>query len=305
MSNLLQTDHVVEAATKFIAGTFRAKVAIRVPDEQDRLILHDPGGLALTTDLRAASQWAYDKAQPAGAGTNTLSGSAYLFVPLRAPMRTRGVLAIEAVNRRMLMVPEQQRHLDTFAALTAIALERVHYVEVAQHALLHMESDRLRNSLLAALSHDLRTPLAALVGLAESLELTKPDLSRLQVETTHAIVEEARRMSALVNNLLDMARIQSGDVKLNRQWQPFEEVVGSALQAGRTALGSRRVDVALARDLPLVASGPSCVGSSGPPRKVCVYSASATSKSTSPNGSFASGRRRCTLPSSNIDCSRR
>ena len=252
MSSLLQTDQVVEAATKFIADTFRTKVAILLPDEQDRVEPHDPGGLALTTDLRVAAQWAYDKSQPAGAGTDTLPNSEYLFVPLRAPMRTRGVLGIKAENRRMLMVPEQQRHLDTFAALTAIALERVHYVEVAQQALIRMESERLRNSLLAALSHDLRTPLASLIGLAESLELTKPELAGLQLETTRAIAEEARRMSALVNNLLDMARIQSGEVQLNRQWQPFEEVVGSALQAIRTALGHRRVEVALADDLPLV-----------------------------------------------------
>jgi len=252
MSSLLQTDQVVEAANKFIAGTFRANVAILIPDDHDRLQLHDPGGLARTTDLHAAAQWAYDQSQPAGAGTDTLPGSEFLYLPLRAPMRTRGVLAIKAANRRLLMVPEQRRHLDTFAALVAIALERVHYVEVAQQALIRMESERLRNSLLAALSHDLRTPLAAVVGLAESLELTKPELADLQRDTARAIVEEARRMSALVNNLLDMARIESGDVKLRREWQSVEEVVGSALNAARSALTRHRVEVALPSELPLV-----------------------------------------------------
>jgi two-component system sensor histidine kinase KdpD len=252
MSSLLQTDQVVEAANRFIASTFRANVAILIPDDQDRLQMQDPGGLALTTDLRAAAQWAYDKSQPAGAGTDTLPGSEFLYLPLRAPMRTRGVLAIKAANRRQLMVPEQRRHLDTFAALVAIALERVHYVEVAQQALIRMESERLRNSLLAALSHDLRTPLAALVGLAESLELTKPELSGLQRDTAQAIAEEARRMNALVNNLLDMARIESGDVKLRREWQSVEEVVGSALKAIQPALANKRIEVALPSDLPLV-----------------------------------------------------
>ena len=252
MSSLLQTDQVVEAANKFIAATFDAKVAILIPDDQGRLELRDPGGLALTADLRAAAQWAYDKSQPAGAGTDTLPGSEFVYLPLRAPMRTRGVLAIKAVNRRLLMVPEQRRHLDTFAALVAIALERVHYVEVAQQALIRMESERLRNSLLAALSHDLRTPLAALVGLAESLELTKPELSGLQHDTAQAIAEEARRMNALVNNLLDMARIESGDVRLRREWHSVEEVVGSALKAARSALTDQRVEVALPPDLPLV-----------------------------------------------------
>ena len=115
--------------------------------------------------MMGAAQWAYDKSQPAGLGTDTLAGSEFLYLPLRAPMRTRGVLVIKPSHQRLLLVPEQRRQLDTFAALTAIALERVHYVEVAQHALIGMESERLRNSLLSALSHDLRTPLAALVGL--------------------------------------------------------------------------------------------------------------------------------------------
>ena len=115
-----------------------------------------------------------------------------------------------------------------------------------------MESERLRNSLLAALSHDLRTPLAALLGLAESLAMTTPALSGAQLETAQAIAEEARRMSALVNNLLDMARIQSGEVKLRREWLPFEEVVGSALKSAQAALVNHHVDVSLPRDLPLV-----------------------------------------------------
>ena len=166
-----------------------------VPDDQDRLQLAAGGGTGLAIDVGAA-QWAYDKSQPAGAGTDTLAGNEYLYLPLRAPMRTRGVLVIRPDNPRLLLVPEQRRHLDTFAALTAIALERVHYVEVAQQALIHMESERLRNSLLSALSHDLRTPLAALVGLAESLALTRPALSREQMETAQAIAEEARRHGA-------------------------------------------------------------------------------------------------------------
>ena len=116
-----------------------------------------------------AAQWAYDKAQPAGAGTDTLAGSPSLYLPLQAPMRTRGVLAFQpAQSAACCWCRSSGSTLDTFAALTAIALERVHYVEVAQQALIHMESERLRNSLLAALSHDLRTPLAALVGLAEA-----------------------------------------------------------------------------------------------------------------------------------------
>jgi two-component system sensor histidine kinase KdpD len=175
-----------------------------------------------------------------------------LYIPLRAPTKARGVLAVKAHNRRLLRIPEQRQLLDTFAALIAIALERVHYVGVAQDALLQMESERLRNSLLAALSHDLRTPLTVLMGLAESLARTAPELSNVQMETAQAIQDEARRMSTLVSNLLDMARIESGEVTLNLQWQPLEEVVGAALEAARGMLQRHTVVVQLPRDLPLL-----------------------------------------------------
>src|SRR6202042_1486496 len=148
----------------------------------------------------------------------------------------------------MLRIPEQRQLLDTFAALIAIALERVHYVGVAQDALVRMESERLRNSLLAALSHDLRTPLTVLVGLAESLAMTKPPLSAAQSETAEAIQDEARRMSTLVSNLLDMARIESGEVRLDLQWQPLEEGVGWALTAARAMLKNHHVNVQIPRD---------------------------------------------------------
>jgi two-component system sensor histidine kinase KdpD len=151
-----------------------------------------------------------------------------------------------------LLVPERRELLDAFAALAAIALERVHYVDVAQDAVVRMEGERLRNSLLAALSHDLRTPLTGLVGLSESLTLSRPPLSSAQMELANALRDEARRMSTLVANLLDMARIQSGGVKLNLQWQVVEETIGSALRACRWQLGTRTVATRIPRGLPLV-----------------------------------------------------
>ena len=198
LSSLLQTEQVVDTAASVIARTFGADVAVLLPDDHERIGVRNDGGAALDVDIGAA-QWAYDKTQPAGMGTDTLAGSAFLYLPLRAPMRTRGVIAIKPQNRRLLLVPEQTRQLDTFAALAAIALERVHYVEVAQQALIQMELERLRNSLLSALSHDVRTPLAALIGLADSLLMTKPGLAGAQLDTAKAIAEEARRMSARVS----------------------------------------------------------------------------------------------------------
>ena len=118
---------------------------------------------------------------------------------------------------RFLLVPEQRQQLETFAALTAMALERVHYIEVAQSATVQMESERLRNSLLAALSHDLRTPLAALVGTAEMLAGEPAGAQRAAArDGARASSEKSLRMADMVTNLLDMARIQSGEIRLRR-----------------------------------------------------------------------------------------
>jgi two-component system sensor histidine kinase KdpD len=252
LSGAVQVDQVVAISGESIERTFRAQAALLLPDARAQLIAMTPRDAGtLIVDLGIA-QWSFDKGQPAGFGTDTLPGSEVLYIPLRAPLDARGVLAIKAQNRRLLRIPEQRRLIDTFAALIAIALERVHYVDIAQKAVVSMESERLRNSLLAALSHDLRTPLTVLIGLADVLALSRPPLAPEQRETAECIQDEARRMSALVTNLLDMARIESGDVTLNLQWQSFEEVVGAALGAMQLVLKAHRIILRIPRDLPLV-----------------------------------------------------
>ncbi len=134
--------------------------------------------------------------------------------------------------------------------MIATALERVHYIEVAQDSLVKIESERLRNSVLSTLSHDLRTPLTVLVGTADSLSRSKPPLGEAQLELATTIRNEAYRMNALVDNLLHMARLQAGEVRLNRRWQPLEEVIGIAIKAREHLLSNHHVMVSLPPDLP-------------------------------------------------------
>jgi two-component system, OmpR family, sensor histidine kinase KdpD len=255
LSGVLQSADVTEKSVEVMERTFRSTVHLILPDKDERLIkdpTHKAPNDAADIDM-AIAQWAFDKGLQAGLATDTLPTHPYRYIPLKAPMRTRGILAIKPSSPRWLLIPEQQRQIETFANLIAIALERVHYVEVAQETIVKMESERLRGSLLAALSHDLRTPLTALLGLAESLSMTP--LSNAQKETSLAIRDESLRMNTLVNNLLDMARIQSGEIKLRREWQPIEEVIGTAIRSisGSNQLwGARKINVQIAPDAPLL-----------------------------------------------------
>ena len=174
------------------------------------------------------------------------------YFPLKAPTRVRGVLAVVAQGEGSRLLYENHELLETVASLVAIAVERLHYVEVANGAQLQMVSERLRSSILSAVSHDLRTPLTALVGLADTLAVGRPPLPAQQRETAEALRDSAIRLSGMVGNLLDMARLSAGEVKLRREWQPLEEVVGSSIKLLDRNLLDHPVRVDLAANLPLL-----------------------------------------------------
>ncbi|WP_396328781.1 DUF4118 domain-containing protein [Burkholderia anthina] len=266
----LTTEQIVEIGSRHVGEVFRARVAFLLPDSADqvRQKIEDPDAAVTLTGAELDSdvgQWVYDQQKAAGRGTDTLPATAALYLPLKAPMRTRGVLAVASREPRELEVPEQQRMLDAFAAQIALALERVHYVEIARDALVNMESERLRNSLLSAISHDLRTPLTTIVGFSSMLANARAAAPRTQTddaaaersmqregELVDAIHDEALRMTGIVTNLLDMARLQAGSLQLKRQWSLLEETVGAALAACKRVLAHHPARVSLPADLPLL-----------------------------------------------------
>lgn len=181
----------------------------------------------------------------------TESGITPLYLPLKAPMCVRGVLAVYHETDSTLPVSTKQEQFATLASLLAIAIERLHYVEVASKTELQINAEKLRSSLLSALSHDLRTPLTGLVGLADTLASARnlPDETRVNAIL---IRSQAQAMCNLLINLLDMARLQSGKVTLRREWQLLEDVISAALQLLKPALGARPIHVRLEPNLPLV-----------------------------------------------------
>jgi two-component system sensor histidine kinase KdpD len=251
LAGTLALEQVIDVARQFIRIQLNADAVILLKDD------HDPEAAAKLSKLpfrveTHLAQVAQDSGQLVRDSDIAGSGYASHYLPLRASMRIRGVLAIAFPADSPDLPPENLAMLEALASLIAIAIERLHYVDVAQTTQLDMVSERLRSSILSALSHDLRTPLTALVGLADSLFLVKPALPPPALETAQAMHEQAARLAGLVGNLLDMARLNAGNVTLRREWQPLEEVIGASIKLLGTALAAHPVRVALPADLPLL-----------------------------------------------------
>lgn len=251
LAGVLTVEQVVAIADSFVRSQVAARACVLVPDEARQAlgVAHAQFALPIETHL---AHVAFESGKFVRSDEMRDMGYASLYFPLKAPMRMRGVLAIAFDTPRGAPDDESLSLLDALASLIAVALERLHYVEVAQDSEVKMLTERLRSSILSALSHDLRTPLTAMVGLADSLFLVKPALPPAALETAQALHEQAERLAGLVGNLLDMARLNAGQVTLRREWQPLEEVVGASIKLLGNALAEHPVKVMLDKELPLL-----------------------------------------------------
>jgi two-component system sensor histidine kinase KdpD len=248
LSGAIRTQQIVSICEDTIGPLIGARITLVLPDRSGRLA---PARDAGFVDASIA-QWAFDHVQPGGLGAPPFSSAAALYLPLKAPMAARGVLVVRPKAGALSSDPEDRRMLDACGSSIALALERIHFAKVAQETGVRMEGERLRNDLLAAVSHDLRTPLTAIRGLAETLEAPGDLAASEHAELAGSIRTQAEEMQRLVANLLDVARMQSEGVRLNKEWHPLSEVVGSALARSKAALGTRPVRADLAPDLPLI-----------------------------------------------------
>lgn len=255
-------DAMSRVAVRHIGEAFEAQAVVLLPDDRGALQL--PHASPEPASLRGAdvpvAQWVQEHAQPAGLGTNTLPGAAARYLPLvgsDAARRSLGVLAVLPANSRRILLPEQAHLLDTFAGQLALALERARLADQAQAATVAAETESVRNSLLAAISHDMRTPLAVISGAASSL--AQPDSrlsSEARYELAQSIVDESTQMTQLIANVLDMTRLESGRAAAKPEWISLQEIVGSALHRLRRLLAAHSVETRLDEAPPLIFADP-------------------------------------------------
>ena len=238
-------------AQEQLGTIFGGEFALFATDDGSlRPLFRGQGFSASPRELETA-RWVFQHGQVAGRGTETLPSSQAIYLPLQGADVAVGVLGWRPQDDKDLLSIERRQLLETFATQIALALEHDRLTQETQRILAEAETERLRSSLLGAVSHDLRTPLAAIAGSASALFEQQLD-SETREDLARTIHEESNRLSRLVENLLHLTRLESGHMKVDKQWQPLEEVVGSAIHRVQALLRSHAVETAIPAELPLV-----------------------------------------------------
>ena len=268
-------DDVLWASAYQAALMLKVRVVLLLPERGSLAVRsgYPPEDTLDDSDL-AAAKWAWDHKRPAGRGSDTLPGAKWLFLPMRTGRGLVGVVGIDSDKPGPLLTPDQRRLLDALIDQAALAIERVHLVDDLDQAKRREEADRLRAALLTSISHDLKTPLAAIIGAAGTLKGLSGNLDdAAKADLLATVIDEAERLNRFIANLLDMTKLESGAIKPNTALQDVNEIVGTALQRARQ--DSRP---ASARDR---RSKPTCPCSSSMP--CCSSRCCSTCSTTQPN----------------------
>jgi len=251
-------DDLLWAAAYQAAHMLSVRVVLMLPENGTIAVKagYPPEDSLDSADL-AAAKWTWENNRPAGRGADTLPGAKRLFLPMRTSRGAIGVVGIDSDKPGPLLSPEDGRLLDALIDQTAVAIERVHLVDDMDRAQRSIEAERLRSALLTSLSHDLKTPLAAVIGTAVTMRDLDDKLTTSEkAELLTTIVEEGERLNRFIANLLDMTRLESGSVALRQSLQDVGEIVGGALRRTSKMLEHRRVELTLQADLPMVEVDP-------------------------------------------------
>jgi len=248
-------DAVLESIAGKVAGTLEGQVVLLLPNEEGKLELKKNSGTDnfLNDSELAVASWVFTRGQKAGKGTETLGAAAALYMPLNTEQGVQGVLGICFNESEAQFNPERIRLLEAFVGLAAMAINKITLAEQARQALTLVESERLRTALFNSLSHDLRTPLSSIIGavtgLLEEQEVVYSPEARHDL--LEIILHGAERMNRFVGNLLDMARLESGMLKLKKDWCDLQDIIGVAVNR-LGDLESRPLEINVQPDLPLV-----------------------------------------------------
>jgi two-component system sensor histidine kinase KdpD len=246
---------LARGVVRHISDVFQGDAVVLLPSGSSLLLVAGQSGDfdAQAANERAAAEWVYQNQKWAGWSTDTLPATQAIYLPLVTSGASLGVLGLRPHRPEQPLEPDQRHMLETFATQLAIALERTAFAAQAAAARSAAETEQVRSALLSTVSHDLRTPLAAIAGAASTLRDDAGGLdARTRRELLQSISEESSRMNHLVGKLLEMTRLQAPGFVLTREWFPLEELVGAALTRMEAALHSHLVETDLPADLPLV-----------------------------------------------------
>ena len=247
-------DDLLWAFCHQIAAMLKLRVVVLLPQNGDLTVRagYPPEDELDAADI-AAAKWTWDQNRPAGRGADTLPGAKRLFLPMRTERGTIGVLGIDRDRPGPLLTPDERRLLDALTDQAGIAIERVRLAEDIDEAKLQAETERLRSTLLASISHDLRTPLASIIGSVTALRRAGAAYDpAAQDELLATIQDEAERLNRFVGNLLDITRLEAGSLDFKREMADLAEIIETALRRATRVLAHHRVAVDLEADLPLV-----------------------------------------------------
>jgi two-component system sensor histidine kinase KdpD len=251
-------DDVLWATAYQAALMLKVRVVLLLPEDDTIAVKagYPPEDTLDNSDL-AAARWAWQNNQAAGRGSDTLPGAKRLFLPMRTGRGAVGVVGLDSDKSGPLLTPDLRRLLDALMDQAALAVERVRLVEDLERAKRAVETDRLRSALLTSISHDLKTPLAGILGAASTLRGLSDALDEdAKTDLIATIIDEAERLNRFIANLLDMTKLESGAIVPNAALHDLGEVIGSALERTSKILAHHRVEVDLARNLPMVEIDP-------------------------------------------------
>src|SRR5690349_19572177 len=251
-------DDVLWATAYQTALMLKVRVVLLLPEEG---LLTGKAGYPPEDELDkgdlAAANWAWSNDRPAGRGSDTLPGAKRLFLPMRTGRGSMGVIGIDNDRSGPLLTPDQRRLLDALVDQGALALARVRLAEDMDRVKRTMEQDRLRSALLTSISHDLKTPLASVLGAASTMRDLAARLSdKEKVDLLATVIDESERLNRFIANLLDMTKLESGAIVPNTALHDIGEIIGSTLRRAGKILARHKVSLEIDADLPMLEIDP-------------------------------------------------